>query len=131
MHLSLASCGSRKLQELPASDRSAIINNIADSLLTRQAEILKANKRDLIEAEGNGLDKPMLSRLTLTPQKLEILADGLRQIAETSSDHLGRVLRRTKLAEGMELKQITVPIGVLLVIFESRPDCLPQVLYLT
>ncbi|KAG1674081.1 Delta-1-pyrroline-5-carboxylate synthase [Nymphon striatum] len=126
-----ARCGSRKLQELSSSDRSAVINNIADSLVNRQGEILKANKRDLIEAESNGLDKPMLSRLTLTPLKLETLADGLRQIAETSSDHLNRVLRRTKLAEGMELKQVTVPIGVLLVIFESRPDCLPQVVALS
>ena len=69
----------------------------------------------------------MIARLVLSPNKLKNLADGLRQIAATSHDTLGRVLRHTKLAEGMMLKQVTVPIGVLLVIFESRPDCLPQV----
>lgn len=122
-----ARSGSRKLQQLTASDRSAIINHLAESLISRQHEILKANHRDLMEAENSGLEKSMLARLSLTPQKLETLADGLRQIAETSDSHLNRVLRRTKLADGMELKQITVPIGVLLVIFESRPDCLPQV----
>lgn len=100
---------------------------MADLLESRQAEILKANTKDLEEAKKNGLAKPLLSRLSLTPAKLKSLSSGLRQIADESMNNVGRVVRRTMLAEGLELKQITVPIGVLLVIFESRPDSLPQV----
>lgn len=68
-----------------------------------------------------------MSRLVLSERKLHTLHEGLKQIADQSSDIVGRVVRRTLLADGLELKQVTTPIGVLLVIFESRPDCLPQV----
>lgn len=68
-----------------------------------------------------------MSRLVLSERKLHTLYEGLKQIADQSSDIVGRVVRRTLLADGLELKQVTTPIGVLLVIFESRPDCLPQV----
>jgi len=74
-----------------------------------------------------GLSKPLLSRLSLTPEKLNSLSDGLVQIASDSHDILGQCLRHTLISDGLDLKQITVPLGVLLVIFESRPDCLPQV----
>lgn len=73
------------------------------------------------------LAPPLLKRLSLSTSKLNSLAIGLRQIAASSQDSVGRVLRRTRIAKDLELEQVTVPIGVLLVIFESRPDCLPQV----
>ncbi len=64
--------------------------------------------------------------MLLNEKKLETLASGMRQIAE-NTNILGKVLKCTKLSDDLTLKQITVPIGVLLVIFESRPDSLPQV----
>lgn len=122
-----ARTGSRALQALRPEERASCINALADLLESRQKEILEANRKDLEAAEKTGLAKALLSRLSLTPAKLKSLSSGLRQIANDSLTNVGRVLRRTKLAEGLELRQITVPIGVLLVIFESRPDSLPQV----
>ncbi|KRT80713.1 hypothetical protein AMK59_6148 [Oryctes borbonicus] len=119
--------GGRLLQTLLPEQRASCVHTLADLLISKQSEILDANQKDLSEATKSGLAKPLLSRLSLTPAKLKNLATGLKQIADSSHGNVGRVLRRTKLAEGLVLKQITVPIGVLLVIFESRPDSLPQV----
>ncbi len=66
------------------------------------------------------------SRLLLNDKKLVTLTEGMRQIA-ANTNILGRILKCTKLTDDLILQQITVPIGVLLVIFESRPDSLPQV----
>ncbi|KAL5022327.1 hypothetical protein ScPMuIL_001482 [Solemya velum] len=83
--------------------------------------------KSTLNAKEQGLAGPLISRLALNEKKLETLADGLRQIAASSHKTLGRVLKRSMIATGLELQQISVPIGVLLVIFESRPDALPQV----
>jgi len=119
--------GGRELLALSPDQRADIINNLANSLIENQNEILAANKKDLEEARQSGLSASMIARLVLSPNKLKTLAGGLRQIAATSHENVGRVLRRTLIADGMVLKQVTVPIGVLLVIFEARPDSLPQV----
>nr|CAH7739761.1 unnamed protein product [Callosobruchus chinensis] len=122
-----ARSGGRVLATATPEERAACVHTLADLLVSKQAEILDANQKDLQEATRSGLAKPLLSRLSLTPAKLKNLAVGLKQIADSSHRNVGRVLRRTKLADGLDLKQITVPIGVLMVIFESRPDSLPQV----
>lgn len=115
------------MQNLTPAERASCVNTLADLLVSKQQFILEANEKDLAEAQKTGLAKPLLSRLSLTPAKLRGLSAGLKQIAETSLTIVGKKLRHTKLADGLELKEITVPIGVLLVIFESRPDSLPQV----
>ncbi|XP_030568107.1 delta-1-pyrroline-5-carboxylate synthase [Drosophila novamexicana] len=122
-----ARIGSRQMQALSAAERALAVSNLADLLVSREKFILEANAKDLAEAQKSGLAKPLLSRLSLNSAKLKNLSIGLKQIADDSHKNVGRVLRRTRLAEGLELKQVTVPIGVLLVIFESRPDSLPQV----
>ncbi|GAA6214327.1 delta-1-pyrroline-5-carboxylate synthase-like isoform X2 [Lates japonicus] len=118
----------RTLASLHPDQRSEIICHLAELLTERKDEILAANKMDMDLAVNAGhLPPAMLKRLSLSPAKLNSLAIGLRQIAVAAQDSVGRVLRRTRVAHNLELEQITVPIGVLLVIFEARPDCLPQV----
>ncbi|XP_028403120.1 delta-1-pyrroline-5-carboxylate synthase-like isoform X1 [Dendronephthya gigantea] len=118
----------RALQALEPEKRADILYRLADLLEERTTEILDANGRDLEAATlSENLEPAMLSRLSLTPSKINNLAAGIRQIAESSHENIGRVLRRTKVSEDLELVQETAPIGVLMVIFESRPDALPQV----
>uniref|UniRef100_A0A671NFK7 Delta-1-pyrroline-5-carboxylate synthase n=1 Tax=Sinocyclocheilus anshuiensis TaxID=1608454 RepID=A0A671NFK7_9TELE len=122
----MARSAGRTLASLEPEQRSDIICTLADLLTERKDEILSANKKDMEHAVSR-LSPAMLKRLSLSSSKLNSLSIGLRQISVSSQDSVGRVLRRTRVANKLELEQITVPIGVLLVIFESRPDCLPQV----
>uniref|UniRef100_A0A672Y8C9 Delta-1-pyrroline-5-carboxylate synthase n=1 Tax=Sphaeramia orbicularis TaxID=375764 RepID=A0A672Y8C9_9TELE len=107
---------------------ASIICCLAELLTEKKDEILTANKRDMEMATSSGrFSQALINRLSLSSSKLNSLAIGLRQLAVSSRDSVGRVLRKTRVANNLDLEQITVPIGVLLVIFESRPDCLPQV----
>eukprot|EP01041_Mallomonas_annulata_P007789 gene7789-15932_t len=96
---------------LDSAGRERILHAIADALESRQDEIMAVNVEDVSVAENSGLAGPMLSRLKLTSEKMRSLVHGIR----------------TLLADGLCLDKITAPIGVLLIIFESRPDCLPQI----
>jgi len=116
----------RKLQALPYTVRQTILRAVADALLSRKDEILQANAKDVDAAEKDGTAEALKKRLRLTDEKLATLAAGLRQIADLA-DPLGVVKAKRELADGLELSQITVPIGVLMIIFESRPDSMPQI----
>mmetsp|Transcript_13552 Transcript_13552/g.20662 ORF Transcript_13552/g.20662 Transcript_13552/m.20662 type:complete len:801 (-) Transcript_13552:228-2630(-) len=116
----------RKLQTLPYEERRAILYAVADALMQRQDELLLANAKDLIAAKDNDTAMPLVRRLKLTEEKIATLASGIRQIAD-QSDPLGVEKSKRELADGLVLTQITVPIGVLMIIFESRPDSLPQI----
>jgi len=121
---------SRVLAALSSERRAALLRRVADALLDRQEEILVANAEDVAEGDAavaaGTLSAALAKRLKLTPAKLEVLADGLRTLAD-GEEPIGRVLRRTELAPGLLLAQETSPLGVLLVIFESRPDALVQI----
>ena len=116
----------RKLQTLSYLERKAILYAVADALETEKEKLLAANKIDLDNAETNGTSIQLVSRLKLTDSKLSTLSAGIRQIAD-QPDPLGVVKAKRELADGLILSQITVPIGVLMIIFESRPDSMPQI----
>jgi len=119
--------GSRRLLTLNPHERADIIRHLARSLLTYESDIMDANCMDLDAAKAKGVEGPLFDRLALSRSKLESLSKGLMQIADSSLQNVGKVVKRTKISESLEVVQKTVPIGVLMVIFESRPDALPQV----
>lgn len=116
----------RKLQNLSHSERRAILYAVADALEEEKEQLLAANKMDLDAAERDGTELQLVRRLKLTDTKLATLSTGIRQIAD-QPDPLGVVKAKRELADGLVLSQISVPIGVLMVIFESRPDSMPQI----
>jgi glutamate-5-semialdehyde dehydrogenase len=115
-----------RLARAPAESRTRALKALATALVDPEvcARVLEANARDL--AAASGLATPLVKRLKLDAAKLETMADGARQLA-SREDPLGDVLARRKLDEGLVLEQIRCPLGVLAVVFESRPDALAQI----
>jgi delta-1-pyrroline-5-carboxylate synthetase len=121
---------SRVLQGLTSEARASLLHRMADALVAERATILAANESDLAEAreaEAKGeMSAALVARLVLDAKKLGKLAEGVRAVA-AQDEPLGRVLAETELAPGLVLRKETAPIGVILVIFESRPDAVPQI----
>lgn len=120
----------RELLRVGSEGRARALRRAADALIAHTDEILSANAEDRADAAkavaAGTLSAALAARLDLTASKLAGLADGLRQVA-AMPEPVGRVIRKTELADGLALRQETVPLGVLLVIFEARPDALPQI----
>ncbi len=116
----------RKLQSLSYLERKSILYAVAHALESKRDTLLAANSIDIENAHRDETDIQLVSRLKLTESKLATLSAGIRQIAD-QPDPLGVVKAKRELADGLILSQITVPIGVLMIIFESRPDSMPQI----
>jgi glutamate-5-semialdehyde dehydrogenase len=107
------------------ADRTAILKEIAESFRQNAAAIFEANKKDLAAARGS-IAEPLYKRLVLNEAKLRDVINGIEQIAKME-DPVGQVLEETELDEGLVLRKVQTPIGVLAVIYESRPDAGPQI----
>jgi glutamate-5-semialdehyde dehydrogenase len=107
-------------------DRTAILHEIAGALNGNSSKIFEANKNDLEAAKASGIAEPLYKRLIFNEAKLRDVVAGIEQIARMD-DPVGRVVAETELDEGLILKKVQAPIGVLAMIYESRPDAGPQI----
>lgn len=103
------------------AQKDAALLAMAAALLDRSGEILAANAEDVARAEGGGTPPNIVDRLRLTPERLEGMAQGLRDVAGLP-DPVGEVVRGSTLANGLELRQVRVPFGVVGMIYEARPN---------
>ena len=108
------------------SQRIKAINFMAEALRNNTDKILEANKNDYKIAEEKGISKALLSRLKLSKDKLDLGINGVRQVGKLR-DPIGELQINKELSKGLILQRKTVPIGVIGVIFESRPDAVMQI----
>ncbi|MEG0862938.1 MAG: glutamate-5-semialdehyde dehydrogenase [Clostridia bacterium] len=106
--------------------RNQALLAIADQIELNKLEIMEANQKDLALAEKEGLDAPLLARLKVTQDKCARMVEGLRALAKLP-DPLGKVQYAKEIAEELALYRVACPIGVVGIIFESRPDALVQI----
>ena len=118
------------LAGLSAEVKNRALQTMAGLLFENCEEILRANIKDMTRANqlvaSGELSKPLLDRLRLTEDKISDMAKGVRSVAELP-DPVGRTLSAVEMDEGLELRQVSCPIGVIGAIFESRPDAVPQI----
>ena len=94
---------------------------MADALLAKTDFIIEANDRDMQAARENGMKESMQDRLRLTPERIEGMAEGLRQVAALP-DPVGNVIGGQTLANGLKITKVRVPLGVIGIIYEARPN---------
>lgn len=116
-----AKAASRKLAHLSTEVKNRALNNIAQSLTSREGEILEANKLDCDEARASGMDDAMLDRLLLTSARLQAMAQDAGTVAALP-DPIGEGFDARVLPNGLHIERRRVPLGVIGIIYESRPN---------
>jgi glutamate-5-semialdehyde dehydrogenase len=116
-----ARLAARTLIAASHADRVEALNRIADELAASEVEILAANAQDMQRADKDGMASSMKDRLLLTPARIHGMVDGARQLTKLANP-LGQTLRESTLDNGLHLKQITVPFGVVGMVYEARPN---------
>ncbi|EAX4897041.1 glutamate-5-semialdehyde dehydrogenase [Salmonella enterica] len=116
-----AKAASYKLALLSSGEKNRVLEKIADELEAQMESILSANVQDVEQARANGLSEAMLDRLTLTPARLKAIADDVRQVCNLA-DPVGQVIDGGLLDSGLRMERRRVPLGVVGVIYEARPN---------
>lgn len=112
---------SRALANLTTDQKNKILLAMADGILSDADKIISANVIDLDDAVNNNLTNSMIDRLRLDQKRIEAIADGIRQVA-TLPDPVGEIMDEWDRPNGIKIKQIRVPIGIIGIIYESRPN---------
>ncbi|MBE6955198.1 MAG: glutamate-5-semialdehyde dehydrogenase [Ruminococcaceae bacterium] len=116
-----AKAAARKLAIAGSADKNRALLAIADALEDRQEEILAANAQDCENAKKNGISPSLLDRLTLNPARIRAMADGVREVAALA-DPVGTVTEMVTRPNGLMIGKKTVPLGVIGIIYEARPN---------
>jgi glutamate-5-semialdehyde dehydrogenase len=117
----LAKQTTSRLAVLSTGQKNAALHRMADELVAKQSVILAANEEDLKLGRENGLSASLLDRLALNEARIRAMADGLRLVAELP-DPVGETLESTRRPNGLEIRKIRVPIGLIGMIYEARPN---------
>ncbi|HEY8583622.1 MAG TPA: glutamate-5-semialdehyde dehydrogenase [Capillimicrobium sp.] len=112
---------SRALAQLDTAAKDAALAMLADSLLARTPEVLEANARDMEAGREAGLSDALMDRLRLDEARVAAMADGVRQVAALP-DPVGEVIDGQRLPNGLDVRKVRVPLGVVGVVYEARPN---------
>ena len=110
-----------KMNQISTEEKNQALLLIADDLVKNSKNLLDANDRDVKKGTENGMHPGMIDRLKLTEQRILVIADGLRQITFLE-DPVGKELEEKILYNGLQMKKVSVPLGVIGIIYESRPN---------
>src|SRR5687767_10389015 len=116
-----AKAAARRLAAVPSAVKDAALLAIADALEARVEEVLEANARDLEAGRASGLSAALMDRLALDELRVRAIADGARAIASLP-DPVGEVVDGGRLENGLEVRKVRVPLGVIAVVYEARPN---------
>ena len=117
----LAKVAARKLAGLSTEQKNSALLAMADALEKNQTEIISVNAEDVSAAKENGIRANMIDRLTLTPERISAMAEGLRQTAKLT-DPIGEEDFQTVRPNGLKIRRVRVPFGVVGIIYEARPN---------
>ncbi|MCG7275653.1 glutamate-5-semialdehyde dehydrogenase [Corynebacterium singulare] len=107
--------------QLPTPRKNEILNRAAENLIAHTEDILAANQRDIEAGRANGMSESLIDRLSLDAARIEGIAGGLRQVASLQ-DPVGEILQGRTMDNGIQMKQVRVPLGVMGMVYEARPN---------